>query len=311
MMYQYTVSQWILFFIWYCFLGWIWESCYVSLKEAVKRKHWKWINRGFLNGPVLPIYGSAAIVILFATIPVQYNIVLIYLFGALAATVMELVTGSMMERIFHVKYWDYSNLPLNFHGHICFFVSLFWGVLAVLLVKVIHVPIENIILQWPGLLCEMIAFVFLAIFVFDFSISLREALDMRELLENLTDYREKIQRMEKRFDAVIAFTPIPDIDELLEKTANIKERIIYNLDKMREHRIERMRQWSDYLHQADAETFFDKEELQQQLDQQVRGIFSRTNKQFLRVTKHLRRNPGTISKKYAEALKEIKDLFEK
>ena len=60
-MYVYTPGQWALLFFFYCFCGWVWESCYVSAKQ----RHW--VNRGFLHGPLLPIYGSGAIIILFAT----------------------------------------------------------------------------------------------------------------------------------------------------------------------------------------------------------------------------------------------------
>ena len=70
-MHLYTLHQWLLLFYLYCFIGWIWESCYVSLE-----KH-KWINRGFLKGPLLPIYGSGAIVVLFSTLGIEENIILI------------------------------------------------------------------------------------------------------------------------------------------------------------------------------------------------------------------------------------------
>lgn len=186
-MFHYTVSQWIFIFFWYCFLGWIWECCYVSVVEGIKNKKWKWINRGFLNGPMLPIYGFAAISILIGTMNVRDSIPLVFIMGALAATIMELVTGSVMERLFHVKYWDYSNMPLNYKGYICFFVSLFWGVLSVILVDVIHVPIENVLLQCPIIAIEIIAFLLMGIFAYDFHDSLNAALDVKELLEKLSE----------------------------------------------------------------------------------------------------------------------------
>lgn len=310
-MYQYTTSQWIIFFFWYCFIGWIWESCYVSTRKAIQKKRWKWINRGFMNGPVLPIYGFAAIAILLATIPVKDSILHIFIWGALAATLLELVTGSTMEQLFHVKYWDYSNMPLNFQGHICFFVSLFWGFLSILMVKVIHVPVETIVLQWPVMVCEILSLMLFAIFVYDFSVSLREALDMRELLEKLTESKTVIRRLENRLDALVAFTPIPDIDELREKTGNAKEKILFKLEQSRENRIAKLRRMGERLKLDELEEILDdKEEILSQIEQQIRNIFSRTNTQYLRVTKHLKRNPGAISKKYEEALKEIKDLFE-
>ena len=66
-MHLYTTGQWVLLFFFYCFCGWVWECCYVSLRQR------RWVNRGFLHGPVLPIYGSGAIIILFVTLPVELN----------------------------------------------------------------------------------------------------------------------------------------------------------------------------------------------------------------------------------------------
>lgn len=217
-MYSYTLTQWVLFFFWYCFLGWIWECFFVSFTTACRTKKWKFINRGFLHGPAIPIYGFTAVFILLATIRVREHTIAIYIFGALAATMMELVTGTVMEKLFHVKYWDYSNLPLNYKGHICFFVSLFWGFFSVLLVQVIHVPAERVLLQAPYLACEIAAFALMAVFAYDTAESFNEAMDLKELLETLSDAREqRVHRLGNRLDAVVAFTPVPDIQEYLRK----------------------------------------------------------------------------------------------
>lgn len=308
-MYQYTVAQWLFFFFWYCFLGWIWECSYVSVKTALERKTWNWINRGFLHGPVIPIYGFAAISILLATIPFKENAWLIFILGALSASCMELVTGSFMEKTFHVKYWDYSDLPLNYKGHVCLFVSLFWGALSVLMVKVIHVPIEAIILGIPELVTEIAAFVLIAVFTYDFKESLQEAMDLKELLEKLDDYKVVMRRLESRVDAVIAFTSVTDMEAIKEIPKNAKERVLYKVEEMREKHVARVRVIKERLDKL-GETLEDRNELLKLVEKQLRAIFARTNTQYLRVRNHLRRNPGVISKRYEEVLKEIKDLFD-
>ena len=111
-MHVYSAGQWVLLFFFYCFLGWVWESCYVS---ACRRQ---WVNRGFLHGPLLPIYGSGAILILFVTLPAQDHLWLVWLLGMIAATALEYVTGDVMERLFKVRYWDYSKKRFNLNGHI-------------------------------------------------------------------------------------------------------------------------------------------------------------------------------------------------
>lgn len=308
-MYQYSLSQWICFFFWYCFLGWIWECFYVSINHAVQEKKWRWINRGFLHGPVIPIYGFAAISILIATIPFKNSIPLIFLLGALAASLMELVTGSFMEKYFHVKYWDYSNLPLNYKGHVCFFVSIFWGCLAIFMVKFIHVPVETILLGIPGFVTEILAFLLTILFTYDFKESLQEALDLKDLLEKLDDYKAIVHRLEKRMDAIIAFTPIPDMNELKELPGSAKEKFLYKVEEMREQHVFTLTTIKNKLEGLE-ETSENKNEIRKQLEKQFRGIFARTNKQYLRVREHLKRNPGAVSKHYGDVLKEIKDMFE-
>ena len=93
-LYVYSPGQWALLFFFYCLCGWVWESCYVSAKQH------HWVNRGFLHGPLLPIYGSGAIIILFVTLPVADNLWLVYILGLLAATALEYVVGARMERLF-------------------------------------------------------------------------------------------------------------------------------------------------------------------------------------------------------------------
>ena len=120
-MHPYHLTQWILFFFFYSFVGWLWESGYVSVRKR------QWVNRGFMYGPMLPLYGSGALTVLISTMGVRENILLIFLFGMMAATLLEYVTGAVMERIFRVRYWDYRNQKFNLNGYICVSSSLCWG----------------------------------------------------------------------------------------------------------------------------------------------------------------------------------------
>ena len=98
----YSLEQWIILFFIYAFLGYIWEVAYVSVKNH------KLTDRGFLYGPIVPIYGSGALIVLLATIPFRENLWLVFFCGMLAATALEYVTGWVMEKLFAVRYWDYS-----------------------------------------------------------------------------------------------------------------------------------------------------------------------------------------------------------
>lgn len=188
-MYIYTIRQWLLFFYTYCFFGWIFESTYVSLKTR------KWTNRGFMHGPFLPIYGSGAIICLFATIPFRGNYIGMYFAGAIAATVLEYVTGVVMEAMFKVRYWDYSYKKIQFQGHICLTSTIAWGFFAILLVEVLHKPVERINLAIAeianGYLEEIIVFVVTIYFVADITIAFREAYELRDVLIYLEKIKDK------------------------------------------------------------------------------------------------------------------------
>ena len=309
--YQYTFIQWLLFFFIYCFLGWVWESCYVSIKKR------EWINRGFLHGPMLPIYGSGAIIVLLCTIGVRDQVILIFIFGMTGATILEYVTGACMERLFRVRYWDYSHMPLNLKGYICLPVSLGWGVLSVLLVRVIHVPIENLVLQIPERIAEVVSVVCSSAFAVDFTLSFSEAMDLRDMLIRLSDSNEKIQRLQKRLEVVSAFAE----DGLMqyqmkreERKMSRKEFLEGMIERQRENRRMMLVELIDRVNESIDAGLEKREELQKiktQIEQEFKNIGSLTNRAARRSARLLHRNPNTVSKRYAEALKQVQEMLKK
>lgn len=191
-MYKYSIIQWISFFIVYCFLGWVWETLFVSIRKK------QLVNRGFLNGPFLPIYGFGAIIILFLTLPVQESLILIYLVGMLGATALEYVTGYIVEKLFDMRYWDYRNHRFNIKGYICLKVSLAWGIFSIILVKVIHQPIESFILGIPESTLQIIDVLFVITFVCDVIYSTIQALD----LKHIVNQSQELQRLQVLIDDI-------------------------------------------------------------------------------------------------------------
>ena len=112
----------ILYFFTYGFLGWCTEVAYATAKQK------RFVNRGFLNGPVCPIYGVGVSVVIYFLTPVSGNFFFLYLSSTVLVTVLEGLTGYFMDKIFHHKWWDYSNQPLNIGGYVCLIFSLVWGV---------------------------------------------------------------------------------------------------------------------------------------------------------------------------------------
>lgn len=190
--------KWLFFFYLYSFLGWCFESAYVS----VRTKHL--VNRGFMRGPFLPIYGSGAVMMLVVSSPFQDNLLLTYLAGCIGATALEYVTGRVTEALFRVRYWDYSGKFMNFQGHICLSSTIAWGFLTILMTEVIHRPIENMTELLPQGVLQAVTFLLMIYVSVDFALSFKAALDMRDILAGLENARREMERMQKRLDVVIA-----------------------------------------------------------------------------------------------------------
>ena len=340
-MYVYTLGQWLLFFFLYCFLGWVWESCYVSARQR------RWVNRGFLHGPLLPIYGFGAVIILWATLPVRQSLPLIFLLGMLAATALEYVTGAAMEALFKVRYWDYSGKPFNLNGHICLTCSLAWGAFSVLLVKVLHPPFEDLVLRLPAFLADALACVLTVYFTADTVRSFQAAMDLREVLTRLTEENEDLRRLAKRAEVISAFAE-EDLRRFRERTEVERllrqERWEDTLQQLRDARIKRARRRQllleeslrrrttaklkalDNIREA-LEAYRDRLETArdltgealearmaevQQLLAQLRGreaaIRARTARRYRQSLRILRGNPSATAKAFSEALESLRKL---
>ena len=195
----YTFLVWVFFFYFYCFLGWVWETLYVSVCQA------KWVNRGFMHGPFLPIYGTGAIIVLIFTLPFRTQMIAVFFAGMISATILEYFTGVAMEKLFHVRYWDYTGKPFNINGHICLKSSFAWGVFSVILTMYGHQYVEKMALGMNQNLIEIIVIVLTIVISIDMSESVREALNLKELLMNLEQNNEDFRHMQKHMEVLAAF----------------------------------------------------------------------------------------------------------
>ena len=337
-MHIYTTGQWVLLFFFYCFCGWVWESCYVSLCQ----RHW--VNRGFLQGPLLPIYGSGAILILFVTLPVANSLPLIWLFGMTAATALEYVTGAVMERLFKVRYWDYSKHRWNLHGYICLSSSIAWGFFSILLVRFLHPPVARLLADVPAFLVDPLALLLTAAFTADLVRSVQDAMDLRQTLIRLTEENEELRHLARRAEVVAAFAG-EDLHRFRERTRLDAQRLAERAEarmrsdealrsKLRQGRqaLEEARlhgsaqakleildtidqaleQARDRLENAAADHLSAaREELSEIIDR-VRdrraALRARDPKTYRRSLRLLRNNPSAIAREFSEALETLRDL---
>ena len=169
----YHLMNWLII---YSFFGWVWETCYVSVKSG------KFVNRGFINGPLCTIYGFGAVSVYVILKPFSDNLLYLYLGGVVVATALEYVTAVLMESIFHTSWWDYSDNKFNFQGRICLGASLGWGAFTVILFKVLHPFVESIVILYPVYVGEIGICVIGAGYVVDFAFSAAAAFRIHEKL---------------------------------------------------------------------------------------------------------------------------------
>ena len=139
----YPITQLFLYFIFYSFCGWVWETIYCSIRE----RHY--VPRGFLYGPACPIYGGGMLLMILFFAPLKDNLVIFYFVAVLVMTAWEYFIGWFLETTTHIKYWDYSNSKFNIKGRVCLLVSLFWGLLSYIAVFFIHPSVEQLMASIP------------------------------------------------------------------------------------------------------------------------------------------------------------------
>lgn len=166
-------------FVAYCFIGWVMESIFHTVWER------KLVNRGFLNGPYVPIYGFGALLVLNVLEPFQAHWYIVFPVSIILATTLEYVTGWAMEKLFHNRWWDYSMFPFNLHGRICLVFSLGWGVLCLILVYIVSPFVNHMILLPPRPVSVTIAIVLFLTMLTDLVFTIRATVDLNKTLERL------------------------------------------------------------------------------------------------------------------------------
>lgn len=174
------IPIYILLFFFYSAAGWFVESLYRSIGEK------RIINSGFLTGPMCPIYGTGALVmIVFLYNPFKDNLLAVFLLGMVLCDVVEYITSVLMEVLFHARWWDYTHEFMNLNGRICLKHTLYWGIASIAFVRLLHPRIDRIVQNFDPKTVLIILIAVLVVFFIDVANSVRKALDIRKLQDKL------------------------------------------------------------------------------------------------------------------------------
>lgn len=263
----------LIFFI-YAFLGWCVEVAFVAVTLG------KVVNRGFLNGPVCPIYGCGMIGVLIVLLPVKQNVFLLFLGGMLICSIVELLGGWILDKIFHMRWWDYSDRPFNIGGYVCLPFSIMWGLAVVFAVRFVHTPIMAVVRKIPLVVQIIFIIIFAIAFVIDMVVTLKKLIGIKKSLGQLDKIAEDLHNLGDQLKAVVGNSAI----EVADKANQGKEKLDELATPTREKLAAVMEESRDKFDEAAAEakkkSQIGKEELENRRVQYIERISK--NRKYIR-----------------------------
>lgn len=247
---------WI-FFI-YAFLGWCMEVSFAALVTG------KFVNRGFLNGPVCPIYGFGVVIVLGCLEPLRGSLPLLFLGSVLLTSALEWLTGFVLEKIFNQRWWDYSDEPFNLGGYICLRFSIAWGLACLFVVKILHPTVLLFIRVVPHTLGLALLGVFGAVMAVDLAATVRTIARINRDLGQIDELAAKIKDASNEFGENLA-------DKVLDaagKGADLKEEFTERTESLLEDLAEKRDDLAENL--ASLREGLEDHWEERQLDQSLR-----------------------------------------
>jgi len=264
-------------FIIYSFIGWTCEVLYCSIYQK------KFVNRGFLYGPICPIYGCGALIIFFFLMPLAYNVLLLFFSAMFLMSVLEYFVSWAMEKLFDTKWWDYSHYKFNINGRVCLLNSTLFGVMGVIAVKFVHPMVLKLIYSLNDFWTKTFAIILLSTFIVDLAFTLKSLVDFKIYLRRFEDFIQFLLHKVEQEKWVI------DIHD------NIEEFVKKIKEKISSHET------------SDNSIALVNENLNREIDKKL-SIFSEKRKAYKR---YVIKFPKMKSKRFSKSLNHIKSLLKK
>ena len=198
----FSLYQTLAYFLIYSCLGWCLEVVYAAVTTG------KLVNRGFLNGPVCPIYGFGMVIVLYALTPLVDNTLLLYLGGVILPSALELVGGWALYKLYRTRWWDYSDYPFNIGGYICLEFSLLWGVGTLVVMRIVHPIIAGLVAMVPTLVGVILMCILYAVYATDVVATAIAASTLADTLDT----------MEKLGDSIHAVSDAMTADQKMDES---------------------------------------------------------------------------------------------
>ena len=204
---------WI-FFV-YAFLGWCTEVSYAALVTG------KFVNRGFLNGPVCPVYGFGVVIVLTCLTPLANNLLILFVGSVILTSILEWLTGFVLEKLFHQRWWDYSDEPFTLSGYICLRFSIAWGFACMFVVKLLHPTVMGLIRLIPHLMGIILLCLLGAVMAVDLAATVATIVKLNRRLAQIDELAARIKETSNEFGENLADRVL----DAVERSAGWKEEL--------------------------------------------------------------------------------------
>lgn len=293
----------LLYFFVYAFLGWCTEVSYAAAVEH------KFVNRGFLNGPVCPIYGVGVTTVIALLEPYKGNLILLYVSSVIVVTLLEGVTGWAMDKIFHNKWWDYSNKPLNIGGYVCLSFSLMWGVACVIVMDFVHPLLHTLLTFIPHVLGIVLISVFGLILLIDLSMTSSAIFKFNKRLSSMEKIAGELHEISDQIGADI----YGKVVFAMEKSEAPRQKLDEAASGLREKTQETAAELHERTQETVAEFFEKKQEVSEEMGSRIAELKSRYQELGHKTPKISRRLvkafPKMESRNYKLQLEEFRKKF--
>ena len=212
----FTLYQILAYFLIYSCLGWCLEVVYAAATTG------QIVNRGFLNGPVCPIYGFGMVIVLFVLTPFEHSTLALYIGGVILPSTLELVGGWALYKLYHTRWWDYSDKPFNIGGYICLEFSLLWGVGTLVMMKAIHPTIAGLVELVPPFIGFLLMCFLYAVYAADVVVTAVAASDLARELDALENVADSIHAVSDAMTEILGTTAMEADQKLDENRLQFK-----------------------------------------------------------------------------------------
>lgn len=201
------------YFLIYSVLGWCIEVTFSAVTKGI------FVNRGFLNGPVCPIYGFGVVLVVYLLRPFRHNVLVLFVAAMIITSLLELITGYILEKVFHEKWWDYSEVPFNIGGYICLAFSLVWGIACIVIVNMVHPAVTRLAAHLHHPVWVILLSVLMLAFLADFIVTLCNLIHLKKQLRLFTAITDQLHHMSDKMGQSI----FDNVSKSMKRNEALKE----------------------------------------------------------------------------------------